>query len=403
MPSYEDLRSYFEESSQFQEAARAVSEIPIVMGFTLDVNPLWAFLYDFENDLVRRPDEFGWNIDDFLEYVTHRERSRRFGFCSPFADLLARRFQGYRRRNLSKPVKSWNALASYFGEKGRSPVTMTIVHRPLRPPFPDTPEDASDQAQLQRLVRAVAGIGASVRIEERPIARLALAAGDSIQAGTKGSGTLGGILEDVSHAKLYGMTCAHVAGRTDTIKDASGIVIGKCIADTTRVSLPAAKVCDPVVLATPNPIPSNGPDLNMLDCALIELSSQATRLKLGQVATGLGPGQNVTLQGAKTGKSQHKLGSLCLSYCFKSGQDYCFRDSIELLPQPWGPFGGPIGQMMSTLPTQGDSGAWVLTSDQPPDWAGVFFGEDGQRGFLIRSSWAHAWAEKVAGSTLTLF
>jgi hypothetical protein len=63
---------------------------------------------------------------------------------------------------------------------------------------------------------------------------------------------------------------------------------------------------------------------------------------------------------------------LCLSYGFScGGQNFCFRD-VELIPQPSGIFGRAI------VPTQGDSGGWVLSDDQPAEWAGLFFGEDGK-------------------------
>jgi hypothetical protein len=54
----------------------------------------------------------------------------------------------------------------------------------------------------------------------------------------------------------------------------------------------------------------------------------------------------------------------------------------------------------STVPTPGDSGAWVLTDDQPPEWAGVFFGEDGKRGFCLRARWVHEWAQKTTSAIL---
>jgi hypothetical protein len=139
----------------------------------------------------------------------------------------------------------------------------------------------------------------------------------------------------------------------------------------------------------------------MLDCALIDLQTPVTRPKIVGVAKSLTSGQDVNLTGAKTHMTHHKLGSLCLSYCFsRGGLDYCFRDSIELIPQPWGPFGGTFGRMMTTVPVQGDSGGWVLTDDQPPAWACLFFGEDGNRGFAVRASWVHDWAEKETGTTL---
>jgi hypothetical protein len=407
MPTYEDLRTYFDQSEQLRQAVRSVAEIPIVSGFVLDVDPLWSLLYDIENDLVGWRSEFGgWpgDVHDLLEYLMRFPPGPwRIGLWEQLTQSLRNRYQGYRRRDLYRPVKVWDELASRFGFRQWSPVNMTIVHRPLRAPAADEVADRTDQQQLQTLVRSIAGIQAAVRIEERPTARLALNAGNGIQIGHANFGTLGGVLDDKATGKSYGVTCAHVAATGDTISDSAGAVVGSCTADTTRVALPTARVCDPVNLAMPNPSPGNGPDLNMLDCALIELTTTVTRQPVGQVAPTLTQGQNVTLYGASTGKSHHKLGSLCISYLFaQGGRSYCFRDAIEILPQPWGPFGGPIGQMMTKVPTQGDSGAWILTDDQLPDWAGVFFGEDGQRGFAIRSSWAYKWAEDVVGSKLSV-
>ncbi len=100
----------------------------------------------------------------------------------------------------------------------------------------------------------------------------------------------------------------------------------------------------------------------MLDCALIKLSAGITRPAISGVVTVLSPGQKVVLTGAVTKTSYHHLGSLCISYAFTGGgQDYCFRDAIELLPWRHGLFG------RKTVPTQGDSGAWVLSDAQPQE------------------------------------
>lgn len=52
MPTYEDLRAYFDASEAMTQLARAASEIPIVHGFTLDVDPLWMLLYDIEDGVL---------------------------------------------------------------------------------------------------------------------------------------------------------------------------------------------------------------------------------------------------------------------------------------------------------------------------------------------------------------
>lgn len=278
---------------------------------------------------------------------------------------------------------------------------MTIVHRPLRPPDPKFP-DRDDLEALRQLVRVVAQAKVAVRIEERTPARLALSGGDKINIGSAKSGTFGGILNDSAGGIVYGVTCSHVAQTGDSVSDAASAHVGNCIADTARVTLATGLICNPVNLATPNPSPGNGPDVNMLDCALIKMAGTASGHAVAGIASSLTQGQNVVLHGAVTHATKHKLGSLCLSYQFNfGGQDFCFRYAIELVPQPRGPLGGAVGHLLTVVPQQGDSGGWVLTDTQPPDWAGLFFGEDGTRGFAIRATWVHQWAEKAVGATLT--
>lgn len=406
MPTYEDLRSYFDESKELQGIARAASEIPIVSGFTLSVDPFWSVLYDIEDGVVDGPPAGpGFAMQSGVVSVLDYEYARKL--TSPSAHLrLAMspaNYHGHHRRDLYRKVGEWEKVQKFaHGQVGRDrlPVVMTVVHRPLRPPAVERKED--DREALRRLVSIVKEAPVIVRVEERPSARLALAAGEAIHTPPSKSGTLGGFLRDSSTGDSYGVTCAHVAQNGGLVTDSAGLPIGTCSADTTLVPLSAGLACDPVNLAVPSPFPGNGPNVNTLDCALVRLSLSASPWTMVAIAPTICPGQNVVVHGAVTGRTRHKLGSLCMSYGFTAGgHSFCFRDAIELLPQPWGPFGGILGQMMTTLPTQGDSGSWLLTDDQPPDWAGVFFGEDGQRGFCIRATWVHAWAEKEVGNTLT--
>lgn len=393
MPTYEDLRAYFGESSALQEATRSAASVPIVRGFALDVNPIWAFLYDIEYGLTSWPFDPDKRFQVPIDFLVQLNSTG--APTNPLLQWMKVRYQGYRRRDLHRPVPAWQEIASKYGVL--LPVTLTIVHHPLRTPLKNRAEERDEQEYLNRLVGVARNLSPNIRIEERPNAHLALASGDSIQA--PNSGTLGGILDDPK-GNSYGVTCAHVATSGHQVFDNAGHLVGKCVAEIPRVTLPGSTVCDPALLAMPNPYPGNGPDVNMLDCALIGMHVAVTRPKIAGVAKSLTPGQDVTLTGAKT-HTRHKLGSLGISYCFsRDGNDYCFRDSIELLPQPWGPIGGIFGQMMTTVPVQGDSGGWVLTDDQPPAWAGMFFGEDGHRGFAIRASWVHDWAEQTTRTQL---
>lgn len=401
MPTYEDIRAYFDESNRFREFVSTAAANPIVTGFTLDVNPLWSFLYDLENGLI---DGRPWNWDAFWEnagrWRTGWWHAYDFGPLVPFVRRRNVAFQGFRRRDLHAKVRAWDEALGRLGIPVLlSPLVLTVVHRPVRAPEKEKSEAPDDQTQLQRLVGLLSQSAEAIRIEERPLARFAGAT--RIAGRGSRTGTMGGILKDNS-GHCFGITCDHVAGAGDVIKDPAGGQIGKCVGSTSRVLLTKPTACDPVNLRTPSPFPGNGPDVNVLDCSIVDLSKQVTAIHIAGVAT-LSPGQDVVLDGASTNQTRHKLGSLCISYTFREGSsDFCFRDSIELLPQPWGPFGGPIGSLLATVPTQGDSGGWVLTNDQPTQWAGMFYGEDGSRGFVIRAKWVFDWAEKELGTKLTL-
>lgn len=391
MASYEDIRLYFDQSELLQNAVRRAAQIPIVTGFTLDIDPAWSHLYDVENDLVDLSQAPLWVSDP-----------RFFLYDRPLAPSgllpLQPPDRGYRRRDLKKAVSQWETQAEEFykstGRK-RLPVVLTIVHRPLRAARVGQSPAEDDTSLLQQLVRTTREAGLLLRIEERPVATLTLASGDQIDVPPANTGTLGGVLDDQNSSVSYGVTCSHVAQKNDLVNDQTGNQIGVCIADETRVSLASTLVCDPINLSVPNPVPSNGPDVNMLDCALIELGLAVQRPTIAGVAHALSPGQSVIMTGAATRTTKHWLGSLCMSYLFSSGgQNFCFRDAIEMVPQPSGLLGRAV------VPTNGDSGSWILTDSQPADWAGLCFGSDGKRSFAIRAKWVHEWAEKTTGVTL---
>jgi hypothetical protein len=389
MPTYEDLRNYFDESDTLRAITRQAAEVPIVSGFTIDVHPLWTLLYDNEEGL------FGPNfpIDAWAHSFLHRLPLSMW----PFTDWPAPIFQGYRRRDLGRKVGRWPDLLEWFGEKpARSPIVLTIVHRPIRTPVTDEPNE--DEANRARLIAIANESPALVKVEERPQASLAFAPGDSINTSQGRSGTYGGTLTS-AHGDQYGMSCAHVAETGDTIIDNAGGRLGTCNHHTSLVALASSVVCDPVNLPMPVPSPGNGPSVNMLDLSLIDLTALPRSARtLSGVAASLTTGQDVVVEGSVT-NAKCRLGSLAISYTFvKGGKSFCFRDSIELKARPRFGIGGALGTLFSSIPTRGDSGAWVLTQDTPPAWAGIFFAEDGQRGYSIRASWAHSWAENLLGT-----
>ena len=273
MATYEDLRAYFDNSETMTALAKQTSQIDIVRGYALDVDPLWLLADDIEQGFVPRE-----QLDNFYQSYW---RQRGFNFHGEFARWS---FQGYRRRDLKRSVGLWGYLRSSLGLPELSgPVIMTIIHGPLRTPVLHEGTKRDDTESLRRLVALVAESTASARLEERPHARLALVGGDGVVVGGTKSGTYGGTLYDLA-GKALGMTCAHVAAAGDAVSDQAGSKIGSCRADTTLVSLSTGSVCDPVVLAAPNPSPGNGPAVNMLDLALVDLLVTPSGPTLGGVA-----------------------------------------------------------------------------------------------------------------------
>jgi len=399
MPTYDDLRAYFEESPLREIVARA-ARMPIVSGFTLDVDPLWSIFYDLEDGLIDRalwPAERRNRLQYFAQ-LTYGDVISAMLWLDPILPI----YQGYRRRDLRRQIKEWEQLwLNVAGSRPRLPVILTVAHRPLRAPAEGS-ESIDETQQLRTLVGIVSESKVFARIEERPPARLAFAGGDRIRIDPSRTGTLGGFLHS-NDGTCYGVTCSHVAQQHDAVSDDLGQHLGTCVANSTLVSLPDNVVCDPVNLRFPATYPGNGPDVNMLDCSLVKLASPSANSSLASVASQLSQGLNVVMRGAETPFSRYKLGSLCISYQFKSGgNSYCFRDAIELVPEPRGPFGGKLGQLTTVVPVGGDSGSWVLTDDTPAQWAGLFFGEDGRRGFAIRAAWAFDWAKAEIQKALTL-
>ncbi|WP_374652326.1 hypothetical protein [Dongia sp.] len=406
MATYDDLRAYFEEARGLREAAKQSAQIPIVTGFTLDVHPLWILLYDMHEGLIDQ--RLTNELYDWIRFIEYETPFSRWPWAAQWSHLINRvtRYQGFRKRDLHKRIPEWdNWVQRNEGRSKaeRSPVIMTIVHRPLLSPLlDDESEKDTDQELLKRLIEISAGARGIVLVDERPRASFAFAAGDGIQTSAGRMGTLGGALREVKSAKIFGVTCAHVASTGDIVSDQHSIGLGPCVAHTPIVALAPGASADPLSYPPPGPYPNNGPNMNMLDCALVALSTAPKMPSVGGTASQLSTGQAVTVTGAQT--SVHcNLGSLAISYSFRAGhQDYCFRDTIELIPQSRLPVGGRISRLMANCPTQGDSGAWVLTDDASPIWAGMLFGEDGTRGFAIRASWIKAWAEKSVGSAMMI-
>ena len=173
MASYEAIRDFFDHSDELQGIARRAASIPIVSGFTLDVDSSWIVAFDRASGLMNIPEP----------RRTEYELDGRF---------FSSRVVGYRPRDLNAKLPDWESHAEgFYKQYGKKllPIVLSVIHRPLRSAGPG--EEAGDFRLLQQLVRAVREASVAVRIEERPRARLAFASGDEIAVNPGKSGTLG--------------------------------------------------------------------------------------------------------------------------------------------------------------------------------------------------------------------
>ena len=395
MPTYDDLRSYFDDSDALRTLCSDVSDLSIVEGFTLTLDPVWVLLYDLEDRHGRAHRDphllhrLIWHLDEYpdvpISWATYP--------LHPWYDHPSE--PGFRRRDLKREVQEWARFIKEDPNRSSpEPIILTVVHRPLRSPRVSEETSEADAEEVRRLWRIADASPLRVRVEGRPPALLSFSAGEAIKATTNGK--LGGLLAPTTRSVHYGVTCAHVASEHDPVTDVAGTSLGTCVAHSHLALLPPGTSCDPASHTYPNPSPGNGPDVNMLDCALVELASPATAQSITGIAAELSPGQTVRLQGP-VARRRFTLGALAISYKFSDqGGDYLFRDAIEVLTEP-----RVLGAIGIGLPTQGDSGAWLATEESSPIWAAMLFGEDGTRGFAIRASWIQQWAERRTGHTLS--
>src|SRR5258708_31461184 len=112
MPTYDDLRGYFEERRHLREIAGGVSRNPIVTGITLHIDPYWALIHDVSAGLA---DPRTIDVVRYLEYSRLLPHASGFGyFVEPEVgpwNALFPAYQGFRRRDLYRKFEVWEKIA----------------------------------------------------------------------------------------------------------------------------------------------------------------------------------------------------------------------------------------------------------------------------------------------------
>lgn len=261
---------------------------------------------------------------------------------------------------------------------------------------PRTIDAENARAQRRDIVSVVSQYGRYFRItlEDRPLAVLALQAGDHIQGALPG--TVGGFLQDSGSSQIYGVTCSHVASSGGQVHDRARRLLGT-VAHATTLSPSGSQLCRP-----------NAATVNGLDVAMFTVSGGAVACRLSGPTQSYGSGQIANMHGAVSGGPHaYGVGGLGLIHkIYHAGQDYCFKDLFSIRTRLTAPFAFMSAALaVAPVPQQGDSGAWITVqgSASQPAWIGMLIGIDQIEGFAIDADEAQKWASNATNSTLSVY
>jgi len=88
------------------------------------------------------------------------------------------------------------------------------------------------------------------------------------------------------------------------------------------------------------------------------------------------------MTGAESGNSAYQIGGVCLTY--EIGP-YCCQCLFELRAPPANFIFQRLAHMVAKLPKGGDSGSWIETDSDSPDWCGLLVGGDHLLGYACEA------------------
>ncbi len=90
----------------------------------------------------------------------------------------------------------------------------------------------------------------------------------------------------------------------------------------------------------------------------------------------------MTLRGATSGLQKYEVGAISMVY--EPGlSNVCFKNLFEVRPILSGMINAKISAAFATVPTTGDSGAWIHTSSS--EWCGVLVAADTIMGYALEA------------------
>ena len=350
------LRPYVNSIEGLSGFIAEVAGNAVTQGVVLDVNPIWLAAYRMARAGLR-PDAFDMHwmlwpallLEDLL--LTDTVEGDAIDFT--WADKAGR------VENLTR-----NLLENFHKQLPASslPFLVKVIARPV------DSELAEGRAQLVTLTAAQNFFAV---VETRPLGRLAVSPGGGCAAGAA-NGTIGGFLREHGGNCIYAATCGHVVSKGINVTY-GGANLGTCSHSHAPKRLPPGQSCTPAC-----------PSANKLDLALIDLGTVSVTNTVTGMAAQIASRQSVVLRGGVTNVNAFEVGGLVITYC-PGNSNVCFENLFEVRPPASGGILNPrIRTAFATVPTQGDSGAWIETASAS-EWCGVLVAADTLMGYALEA------------------
>jgi hypothetical protein len=366
------LRHYIERIEGLGDFVSRMSDYRITQGVVLDVNPYWLIAYRLSRAGLQPEAIRHWlnywpptPMESLVPYETIEGDEIDFSWTdrSGWVDAIFEHILGRRKGQINP---------------SNTPFLVKAIARPVSLKDAEIREKLVSFAALQSFLAIV---------ETRPLGSLAVAQGDSCLAGNL-TGTIGGFLRDTNSGERYATTCGHVASPGVTITVA-GVPIGTCTLSHPPIQLPKGQFCT-----------SGCPGINKLDFALVDIGNIVATNSAKSVAKHIAPKQPILMRG-KNGPHQYEAGGTLVAYD-PGISNVCFENLFEVRPAMRAGLLNPkVAAAFATVPTQGDSGAWLETIPGSK-WCGVLVAADTVMGYALDAEEVVANADAVFGTKLTL-
>jgi hypothetical protein len=367
------LRRQFDRIEGLAAFVAAAAENTVTQGVVLDINPIWLAAYRLARAGLRSGAfDLHWMswplllIEELARFESIAGDVIDFDWVDPSGNV----------ENFTR-----NLMSDFH--KPLSTRTLPFVVKVIARPITETEAEAR-----QQLVTLAAAQNFFALVETRPLGRLAVAAGDDCLAGAV-PGTIGGFLRDHLTGDVYAVTCGHVAAK-GAVVSSQGNHAGVCSYSHPPNQLSPGQVCT-----------QGCPAASRLDLALISVANTTGKNIVTGVAPQIASRQGIMLRGGASNVNPFEVGGVALTYC-PGNSNVCFENLFEVRPPSSGGILNPrLRTAFATVPTQGDSGAWVETASAA-EWCGVLVATDTLMGYALEADDAISEADAVFGTRLEL-